>query len=191
MKFLVYILVFSCLFASISCNVENSRNISELENYINDTNNKLKKQIEFQNHTISLTFKPYQLIFYKNIENNDLLKLNFDSLDKEYSKYHYLLLNINSRVGIQYINKMAVQNIDFNLAKYIFIKNNKNDKFHNLIDFSVVKNITSNYNPLILLVFEKQDSDFSIFIKDFGLGLGDFSVDYNIQDIYNIPALRI
>ena len=196
MRFLIIILASLTFMASCR---EKSVSMQELQEYVTDPDNGLKKSVESKGMLVDVVYRPTDLVIAQQI-----LSFNSDTslvseLRKRYSKYHYFILSF-SKGGKEALHQQGDQNVYSNLLQTLAFRM---DQYAGLTgggdtldvaDFQMDRTFGTAQATNLIVAFEKspvtRENDIRFHLKEFGLGIGNHVFDFKAKDINASPCIN-
>lgn len=188
--------VLAIIVLSMSCEKKTISHY-DLIQYLQDKEHGLDQTDSIGNVVYNVMYRSSDLMVWQDIGNQTIRnKSSVDSLRKEYSKYHYYLMNISvekkdllNAAGQQYFSQL-LQDVSFRMPDYVSSINANKDTL-TLADYSSPRLYGLGNSTKILLAFEKKGSESEyeeIMIK--GLSGGQLVFRFNTKDINEVPLLN-
>jgi hypothetical protein len=193
----------SCFMFSVFCFViiscSNKADKQSLLAYLNDPENGLKQETTAGDYKISLTYRPTDLI----IEQEGVTDpKKIAEKKKEYSKYHYFILNMSlggdkdvlyKGSGSQQQFSASLNRLNFGLSEFIYARRDEKDTLY-LADYYVPNLYGMGGSTQILLAFpnetNKKYEQLEVNIKEMGFGTGNQKFIFKREDLEDIPTLK-
>jgi hypothetical protein len=194
-----WFLIFTVALCNLSCSSPEVNTEEELNQYIQDADHNLFKRTEINGYTLTVTFKPTDLIIAQELGDGLGSQGDLDHLRKKYSSYYYFILSISknnrealqpSEAGDQYSD--LVQTLSFRMNEFVSLTTSAQDTIP-VGDFMLNRTFGLSANTDLLFVFNKgkaSGKDWVQFnLNEFGLGTGNQRFRFKIKDLENVPTL--
>lgn len=187
--------LFVSLLLILCCCSSRPVSVKQIEEYITNEANGLKKTVQMDESTISIAYRPTDLIIQQEISDEHLSSLEVDSIKRKYSDYHYFVVNI-SRRGKEALRMVdndeygeLFQTMAFRMPQYVSLTTGSDTIL--LVDYAIHPTYGASKSTDLMFVFDKlNDSDWIQFnLNEFGLGLGNHRFRFMKRDLAMVPSL--
>lgn len=185
---LVIVLLFGCTRSKFESQ-------DQIWEYINDPAHGLKQELQANNYTISIYYKPKPLLILQELRINDSIQ-EISKLQSKYKNYDYFIIQYKKKDGIPMLDEERskysdlLRSIAYRFQDYAFIKKGDYSKIPP-VDFSYFPTFNLRDQLELLLVFRNDHyqglEKVGIHIRDVGFGIGDQIFEFDIDKIKNIP----
>jgi hypothetical protein len=195
MKNFIIVSVFALAFAACSSN--ECLSPIDLTRFVADPENNLTKRREVAGLEIQVSLRPTDLIISRELRNeqsDERVKL----LREKYDQYYYFIVSFSTqgREALQANTtnySSLVDAMSFRMNEFISLAGS-NDPI-SPVDFIIDRTYGMSNATNIMVVFNKKDLSGSVDeiefnIKEFGLGLGNQSFQFDKRDFENIPKVN-
>jgi len=191
---LLYLLLLLC--AAMACT--KVQTVEDLQAYVKDPDNGLRKEREIGRVKMSVTYRPTDLLVKQSLSSKPT-DGEIDSLRRDFGKMVYFVLSMSAE-------KREVEG-------YALPKNGFSDRFHTLAfemgnyvrliteakdtipvaDYFYQRTFGAGESSDLLFLFDQaklqKSSSFKIQVDDFGLGVGDQNFKFQTDNIKDTPSL--
>jgi hypothetical protein len=195
-----WFLIFAAALCNLSCSAPEVNTAEELNQYIQEADHNLAKRTEINGYTLTVTFKPTDLIVSQELGEAQTSQADLDQLEKKYSNYYYFILSLSknnrealqpSETGDQYSD--LVQTLSFRMNEYASLTTSAQDTIP-VGDFMLNRTFGLSASTDLLFVFNKEKASGKDWVQfnlnEFGLGLGNQRFRFKIEDIESVPRLK-
>lgn len=188
--------IFMVLIGLTACAPSEFDSADELVHFLRSPENNLSYQAEHENLTISLTYKPTDLMVYQELGDSPADYTQLNNLQKKYENYYFFILNFshtatNSYAAGSFFEK--VRKLSYNLHEYVNLTTSSQDTIF-VGEFAPIRSIPSDRESDIIIVFKREKSKGQEWIQfnlnEFGLGVGDQQFKFKVDDLERIPRLK-
>jgi hypothetical protein len=181
-------------FTLTSCFGSKALDEKQLREYINNEENGLKKTVAYENYTISMTYRPTDLIVKQQMNQNSQHEI--DSLRKIYSKYVYFTMTIE-KDGKDLETDFAMNPSQFSsMISYLSAQFGSNISLETeggrepIKEYVYVRSYGTGPSNFLLVFDKPQESDFTILVEGHDIGFGRTTFSFNKSDIEQTPNLK-
>lgn len=172
----------------------------ELQSYILDEDNGLRKSAEFNGTNISVTYRPTDLWVDQEVGDKIVDKASIDSLRGKYSSYYYFIVSLsrNNKEALHQVASMSeyseiVQTMSFRMPEHVTLTTTKQDTIP-VGDFMLNRTYGLSSSTDILFAFNREKANGNSWVQfnlnEFGLGLGNQGFRFSIKDFEQTPILN-
>ncbi|MEZ4945567.1 MAG: hypothetical protein R2804_08575 [Cyclobacteriaceae bacterium] len=189
------------LLSLLGCNTPEYLSESQLQSFIANPDHGLIKTTSSNNIEVKLLYKPTDLLVAQELNTNK----NFDfelveTIRRKYENYLYFVLSLShdnrevitpASLGQDRFSDM-LQTVSFRMAQFVNITTPSMDTL-TVADYAYSRTFGMARSTDLLLVFEKEKCAnqpwLQFNLKEFGLGLGNQALRFDMQDIINVPKI--
>jgi len=173
----------------------------ELQLFILDEENNLKKSEEVNNYRIEVTYRPTDLLVNQEIGDELVDGNKLEQLQKKYNGYYYFILSLskNKKEALHQMDgdmerySELVQTLSFEMTQYANLTTSTQDTIP-VGDFILNRTYGVSASTDILFAFNKEKSrgkDWVQFnLNEFGLGVGNQRFRFSTKDLDNAPKIN-
>lgn len=193
MKNLLYLFLIGAI--CWSCSKEMTAD--ELTQYVADEDNGLKKESTMGATTVSLIFRPTDLIVSQELEWADN-HFPIDSIQKKYASYYFFVLSLsrNNKEALHQTNMNEysdlLNTLSFRMNEFVTMTTAAQDTIP-VGDFMLNRTFGMSSSTDLLFVFDKtkaKDQQWVQFnLNEFGLGVGNQRFRFDVTDLENVPRV--
>lgn len=200
MKIVLSVFLFS-LFFLIACSPKEVDSVEELNRYLLDPEHHLSQKSEINGYSITVTYKPTDLLVHQEIGEETIERPGLDSLQAKYSNYHYFILSLskNNKEALHQVEggmdqySELVQTLSFRMPSYVTLTTSAQDTIP-VGDFIMNRTYGLSQSTDLLFVFSKaksKDKEWLQFnLNEFGLGTGNQRFKFLTKDVERVPKLK-
>ena len=183
-----------------ACN-PNKLDLEKLQIYIQDEDNGVVKAWEDKLHSIKVSYIPSDIIIQQEVKNKNISNDSLDNLINRYHNYYYFNMELSYNDN-EMINKFlydqnrygrAIEDLSFNMVRYVDLTTNNNDTIP-LLHSQFTRYYGVTHNNSVQLVFKntgiKNAKTININLNGHFLELNDHVFVFNKQDMDNVPGLK-
>jgi hypothetical protein len=188
---------FFTLVALLGCKPDEFGTAEELVHFLQSPENNLSYYAQHEDLTISLSYKPTDLMVYQELGDSPADYTQLNNLQKKYDAYYFFILSFshesrNTQLAGSIFEK--VQKLSFDLNNYVNLTTSSDDTIY-VGEFAPVRSIVPSGNTSdIVIVFKKDKSKGQEWVQfnlnEFGLGIGDQQFKFRVNDLEQIPRLK-
>ena len=189
-------LIFLLFIGLTACAPSEFDSADELVHFLRSPENNLSYLAQHENITITLTYKPTDLMVYQELGDSPADYTQLNNLQKKYENYYFFILNFshtatNSYAAGSFFEK--VRKLSYNLHEYVNLTTSSQDTIF-VGEFAPIRSIPSERESDIIIVFKREKSKGQEWIQfnlnEFGLGVGDQQFKFRVDDLERIPRLK-
>jgi hypothetical protein len=182
--------------ALFGCKPNEFSTVDELVHFLRSPENNLSYETQHDDLTISLSYKPTDLMVYQELGDSPADYTQLSNLQKKYDGYYFFILSLshdttNSQVTGSFFEK--VQHLSYNLNDYVNLTTSSMDTIF-VGEFAPARSISTDKASDIIIVFKKEKSKgqewIQVNLNEFGLGVGDQQFKFHIDDLEQVPRLK-
>ena len=171
----------------------------ELNRYVADESNGLRKLVSVGPSTIEVTYRPTDLLVLQEVKNSSPSQQQIEVARTKYDKYLYFILSlsINDREALQQVGgseySELVQTFSFRMNNYVTLTTAVNDTIP-VADFMLDRTFGMSSSTDILFVFNREKAKGKTWVQfnlnEFGLGTGNQRFRFDTNEINDVPAIN-
>lgn len=173
----------------------------ELQAYVLDGDNGLRKTIAVNDYKVEVTYRPTDLWVKQELGNNPASADAIEKLRKKYDSYYYFILSLsrNNKEALHSLDggmtqySELVQTMSFRMTDYVTMTTNANDTIP-VGDFILNRTYGMSPSTDLLFVFNKEKAlkkDWIQFnLNEFGLEVGNLRFRFNQGDLQRAPHIK-
>lgn len=177
-------------------------NKDELIKYIQKTKNGLTKSQEINGIKVRISYQPKDLMIWQELENEKIAdkKKAVDSLKKKYEDQEYFIVGLskNNKEVIRQLGGFnqysdMLQVLSFQMGGKVMMLTEKKDTIE-MQDYMFQQTFGMSNENSLLFVFNsdelKKADDWILYMKEFGLGIGNLKFAFRRREIEKRPILE-
>ncbi|RAW00964.1 hypothetical protein [Pseudochryseolinea flava] len=187
--------LFMMVLSLAACSPSEFESADELQLFLKSPENNLSYHTQHNNMTISLTYKPTDLMVYQELGDSPANYTQLNNLQRKYESYYFFILNFshtatNSHAAGSFFEK--VKKLSYNLHEYVNLTTSTDTIF--VGEFAPIRTIPSDRESDIIIVFKRDKSKGHEWVQfnlnEFGLGVGNQQFKFRVDDLEKIPRLK-
>ena len=186
------------LLAFVSCKPE-YLSPEALAAFVADEENGCTKSALVEETTITVTYRPTDLMAYQEAGDDPAELARVDSLRKKYDRYYYFSLSLSRdkkealhQTGREQYSDL-VQTLSFRMAEYVTLTTAASDTIP-VGDFMLNRTFGMSSSTVVLFVFSKEKAKGKEWIQfnlnEFGLGVGNQRFRFRTEDLDGVPKIK-
>jgi hypothetical protein len=192
-----------CLFLLIftSCSSPDFLTPQELQSFITDEENGLKKVAEMNGYKIEVINRPTDLWVHQEVGDTPVDEVTLATLRKKYSTYYYFIVSLskNNKEALHQLEggmdqySDLVQTLSFRMADYTNLTTSAHDTIPTA-DAMLNRTYGMSTSTDLLFVFNKEKAQgkewIQVNLNEFGLGVGDQRFRFKTKDLEIVPQIH-
>lgn len=168
---------------------------SELLAFVKDEANGLKKTVEYDEFTVTATYKATDFIVRQQMEKGSVSEM--DSLRRVYAPYLYFTLTIEKdgkdlETAFAYDPGTFAGKISYLTSSFseniLLVSGSQQES---LADYMYSRSFGSGPSSFLLVFKKPSGQDFDLVVEGHDLGFGKLRFPFNLDDIENTPHLKL
>ena len=184
----------SC-FLITGCRPEEFNSADDLKVFINEPSNNLKQHVSLNGYDLTVSYKPIDLLVYQETGGEPTDYQRLYHLEKKYEGNYYFVMTFTKSMkdSSSSIEVSQLQNFSTSISRYLSLTTMEDDTIE-ADGFTIERINTVNDATEILFVLSKEKSKAKDWIQfnlnEFGLGLGNRTFKFHIEDLEQVPKLK-
>lgn len=184
-----------------SCSAREYLSPEELETYILNEENQLKKTVEVSGYKIEVVYRPTDLFVHQEIGEEPVDIKPLDHLRTKYNSNYYFIVSLskNEKEALQEVEggmdqySSLVQTLSFRMGQFANLTTSLHDTIP-VADAMLNRTYGMSKTTDILFAFSKTGASKSDWIQfnlnEFGLGIGNQRFRFKCADLENVPQIN-
>lgn len=184
----------------ISCSTPEHLSPKDLQTFILDEENGLKKSSKVDDYSIEVTYRPTDLWVHQELGEGAVDKKILDQLRKKYNTYYYFLVSLskNNKEALHQVEggmghySELVKTLSFRMAQHANLTTSAQDTIP-VGDAMLNRTYGLSTSTDILFVFNKEKAEKKDWIQfnlnEFGLGVGNQRFRFSTKDLETVPKI--
>lgn len=196
----LFIWILFCIVFVTGCRPVEFEIEQQLIDFVRDPDNGLRQTQESNGITITVTYKPTDLLVSQELRNRTLDESGLLALRQKYEPYYYFLVSLsegdkealNTLKGMENYSDL-VQTMSFRMGDYVTLTTNAADTIP-LADYILNRTFNMSAATDLLFVFSRQRAEGKEWVQfnlnEFGLNTGNHRFRFLKKDLDQIPQIN-